>query len=112
MGSIFVFSYIVTWVPAIVVLFFFQSRIVKNILVPVPTTRGRLAEKLGIGAQKNQGILPANISRQRNHAGIPTLHLFGRPDDLEYFSSGLVMCPAAHSLLDLLFYLLLIDLSF
>ncbi|KAL3279022.1 hypothetical protein HHI36_016537 [Cryptolaemus montrouzieri] len=70
----------------------------RNQLERLPkTVKKRLAQQLGICPMK----LPAqslpdvkiqgnnsNLNSQRYHAGIPTLHLFGPRDDLDYFSAS------------------------
>lgn len=64
-------------------------------LVPPKTVKKRLAVTLGMCATKIQTqCIPetrgqqvsSSINFQRNQAGIPTLHLFGQRDSLDYFS--------------------------
>jgi PHD and RING finger domain-containing protein 1 len=67
-----------------------------RIVVP-HSVKGRLAECLGVCPPRRPGqtipdvrprISSTRIDFQRSRAGIPTLHLFGQRDQLDYFSSG------------------------
>lgn len=61
------------------------------------SVKGRLAEHLGVCPPRRPGqtipdvrprVMSSRIDFQRSQAGIPTLHLFGQRDQLDYFSSG------------------------
>ncbi|KDR23360.1 hypothetical protein L798_05321, partial [Zootermopsis nevadensis] len=68
--------------------------------IAVPhSVKGRLAEHLGVCPPRRPGqtipdvrprVTSTRIDFQRSRAGIPTLHLFGQRDQLDYFSSGSV----------------------
>ncbi|XP_069696612.1 serine/arginine repetitive matrix protein 2 isoform X2 [Periplaneta americana] len=67
-----------------------------RIVVP-HSVKGRLAEHLGVCPPRRPGqtipdvrprVTSSRIDFQRSRAGIPTLHLFGQRDQLDYFSSG------------------------
>ncbi|VEN39205.1 unnamed protein product [Callosobruchus maculatus] len=57
------------------------------------SAKGRIARQLGLGANSaapqnsiGPSCQPDTISGLRHQAGIPTLHLFGRANELDYFS--------------------------
>nr|CAD7454562.1 unnamed protein product [Timema tahoe] len=68
-----------------------------RVIAPL-SAKGRIAEHLGMRAPRRPGqtipdvsrvpVTSSNIDFQRSRAGIPTLHLFGLRDQLDYFSSG------------------------
>ncbi|XP_018328238.1 PHD and RING finger domain-containing protein 1 isoform X2 [Agrilus planipennis] len=75
-----------------------KSKRERRIMKAKKNSKTRLAAQLGI--RNSQGLLQnvsvvasnhdptENISFQRRMAGIPQLHLFGRQDELDYFSSS------------------------
>lgn len=73
-----------------------RTRRPAQIVVP-NSVKGRLAEHLGVCPPRRPGqtipdvrprVTSTRIDFQRSRAGIPVLHLFGRRDELDYFSSG------------------------
>lgn len=75
-----------------------KKKISKRRVITPKTVKKRLAVQLGMCPQKQTGQnIPEvkirvnvnnNIGFQRSQAGIPTLHLFGQRDQLDYFSES------------------------
>ncbi|KAB0789991.1 hypothetical protein PPYR_15737 [Photinus pyralis] len=72
------------------------KRKVRRVIVP-KSVKNRLARQLGIRPPKKAGqslpemkvqINSGDIGHRRTQAGIPTLHLFGQRDELDYFSGS------------------------